>query len=71
VREMLARWAESFDNWHTDVHDISVNGDRVTLVGTYEGVGKLTAAAVKMPPERAVYVVREGRIVSAQFGVPE
>ena len=69
VRQMLARWAESFVNRHTDVHDLTVQADRVTLLGTYEGVGRLTGAPVKMPPERAVYVVRDGRIVSAQFGV--
>jgi ketosteroid isomerase-like protein len=70
VRAMLAGWSESFDDWHTDVQEITVAGDRVTLHGTYEGVGRITGAPVKMPPERAVYVVRGGQVVSARFGVP-
>jgi ketosteroid isomerase-like protein len=67
---MLAGWAEAFDEWHTDVERITVDGDEVTLLATYEGVGRLTGAPVKMPPERAVYVVRDGQVVSAQFGGP-
>jgi ketosteroid isomerase-like protein len=68
VRAMLAGWAEAFDEWHTDVERITVDGDEVTLLATYEGVGRRTGAPVSMPPERAVYVVRDGQVVSAQFG---
>ena len=34
VRQMLARWAESFVNRHTDVHDLTVQADRVALLGS-------------------------------------
>ena len=71
VRAMLAAWSEAFDEWHADVQRVTVDGDEVTLIGTYAGVGRLTGAPVKMPPERAVYVVRDGQVVSAQFGVPQ
>ena len=71
VRAMLEDWAESFEGWHTDVREIVVDGDEVTLVGTYEGRGRVTGVPVSMPPARAVYIVRGGKILSARFGVPE
>jgi ketosteroid isomerase-like protein len=67
VRTMLDRWAESFADVRVEVDELTVHGDRVTLTGTYRGAGRLTGVPLSLPTE-AVYVVRDGKVVSARFG---
>jgi hypothetical protein len=65
---IVRRLVEAFAKWHTEVSDLRAEGDRVLLTGSYEGVGRLTGAPVKIPSERALYFVRDGRIAFARFG---
>jgi ketosteroid isomerase-like protein len=67
VRTMLERWAEPFADVRVEVDELTVHGDRVTLIGTYRGVGRLTGMPLSLPTE-GLYVVRDGRVVSARFG---
>jgi ketosteroid isomerase-like protein len=69
VRKMLAGWAAAFENRRSEIDSIDVDGDTVTVTGRYEGTGKLTGVPVAMDRQRAVYVIRDGKAVSATFGV--
>jgi ketosteroid isomerase-like protein len=70
VRTMLERWAESFADVRAEVDEVTVQGHRVTLTGAYRGVGRLTGVPLSLPT-RAVYIVRDGKVVCARFGTEE
>jgi ketosteroid isomerase-like protein len=66
VRRMLAGWAVAFTDRRARIDEIVADGDTVTVTGSYEGVGPLTGVRVGMR-QVAVYVVRDGKAVSATF----
>jgi ketosteroid isomerase-like protein len=69
VRSLLERWSESFADVRAEVDKLTVEGDPVTLTGSYRGVGRLTGVPLRMPTG-AVYM-RDGKVVFARFGVDE
>jgi ketosteroid isomerase-like protein len=67
VRDLMAAWTDSFDEWTTDAQEVRDLGDRVLVLGAISGRSKGSGVSIRQPFGYVLSDFRNGQFGEAHF----